>query len=62
MSHVINMYRLGNPKRTSVSDLSNVILCLVVPRFENSNLVVCTEQHNHSAIPALSEQMTGRHV
>jgi hypothetical protein len=53
MSHVISMHRPGDPRQTTVSDLSKVTLCLVVPRFKHNTLVVHARQHNHSAIAAL---------
>jgi hypothetical protein len=43
MSHVISMQRPDNLRQTAVSDLSKVILCLVVR----------AKQHNHSAIAAI---------
>jgi len=52
MSHIISMHRPDDPRQTAASDLSNVILCLVVPKFEQSTLVVRAKQHNHSAIAA----------
>jgi hypothetical protein len=52
MSHVISIYRPGDPRQTAVGDLSEVILCLVAPRFEHSTLVVRAKQHHHSPIAA----------
>jgi hypothetical protein len=53
-------YQMGDPRQTAVSDLSRVILCLVVLRFEHSTLWVYVEQLNHSAISA--QMMVIRHV
>jgi hypothetical protein len=52
-SHVVTMHRIGDPWQTAVSDLSKVILCLVALKFEQSNLVVRAQQHNHSATAVL---------
>jgi len=52
MSHIISMHRPDDPRQTAASDLSKVILCLVVPKFEQSTLVVRAKQYNHSAIAA----------
>jgi hypothetical protein len=53
MSHVISMHRPGDPRQTGVCDLSRLILCLVVSKFEHSTLVVRAKQHNHSTIAVL---------
>jgi hypothetical protein len=50
------MHRPGDPRQTVVSGLSKVILCLLVPRFEHSTLVVRAKQHNHSAIVSLTRR------
>jgi hypothetical protein len=42
MSHVTSIYRPDDLRQTAVSDLLKVILCLVVPRFEDSTL--CAKQ------------------
>jgi hypothetical protein len=47
--------RTGDPRQIAVSDLSRVILWLVVPRFEHSTLWECVEQLNHSAIAAFKK-------
>jgi hypothetical protein len=52
MSHVISMHCPDDPRQTAISDLSQVILCLVVPMFEHTTLIVHAKQHNHSAIAA----------
>jgi hypothetical protein len=54
MSHVIHMHRPDDPRQAAVSDLSEVILCLVASRFEDNILVVRAKQHNHSAIAAIA--------
>jgi len=54
MSHLISMYRLGDPSQTAVSDLSKVILCLMVPTFEHTTFAVRDKQHNQSTIAAES--------
>jgi hypothetical protein len=56
MSHVISMHRPGDPRQTAVRDWSNVILCLVVPRFQHSSLVVHAKQYNHSVLAASSNE------
>ncbi len=40
MLHVISMHRLGDPRKTAISDLSKVVLCLVAPKFDHNTLVV----------------------
>ncbi len=52
ISHIIIMHRPADPRQTVVSDLSNVILWLVAPRFEHSTLLVRAKQYKHSAIAA----------
>ncbi len=49
MSHVISMHRPDDPRQTAVSDLSKLIPCLMVPRFEPFNLVVRAEKHDHGS-------------
>jgi hypothetical protein len=44
MSHVISMHRLDDQRQTAVSDLSEVIVCLVAPRFEHTTFVVRAKQ------------------
>ncbi len=50
--------RTVDPRQAVVSDLSKVILCLVVPRFEHSTYWVCAEELNHSAIAAFHRVKT----
>jgi hypothetical protein len=52
MSHVISMHRPDDSRQTAVSDLSEVILCVVASRFEHGTSVVSVKQHNYSAIEA----------
>jgi hypothetical protein len=54
MSYVISMNGTVDPRQTVVSNLSEIIRCLVGPRFEYSTLVVRAKQHNHSAIAAVT--------
>jgi hypothetical protein len=53
MSYLISIPRPGDPRWIAISDLSKVIVYLVVLRFEHSTLVVRAKQHYHSAIAAL---------
>jgi hypothetical protein len=56
------MDRPDDPRQTTISDLSKVIPCLVVSRFEHSTLVqVRGKKHNHSDIGALIEYRK-RHI
>jgi hypothetical protein len=45
MSDIISIPRPGDPRQTTVSDSSKVILCLAAPRFEHSTLLVRAKQH-----------------
>jgi hypothetical protein len=40
----------GDQRQTAVSDLPGVIPCLVAPMFEQSTLVVCSEQLSYSGL------------
>jgi hypothetical protein len=46
------MHCPDDPRQTAVSDLSKVILYLVLPTFAHIILVVHVKQYNHSAIAA----------
>jgi hypothetical protein len=50
------MHRLVDPRQTADTDLSKVIPCLVVPRFENGTLVVRAKQYYQSAIAAYDDE------
>jgi len=58
MSHVISMHRPDDPRQTLVTDLFKIILCLLALRFEQSTLVVCAKQHNHSGKGALRRHIS----
>jgi hypothetical protein len=47
------MHCLGDPRQTALSDLYQIIPCLVAPKFEHSALAVRAKQHNQSAIAAI---------
>jgi hypothetical protein len=55
-------YRSGLSRQADVSDLSRVILCLVVLRLEHSFLWVCVEQLHQSAISASSGVARGNPI
>jgi hypothetical protein len=52
------MHRPGDPRQAAISDdLSKVVRCLVILKFDNSTLAVRAKQHKYSAIEA-KNQMT----
>ncbi len=62
MLHVISIHRLDDPRQTADIDLSKVIPCLVVLRFEHSTFVVRAEQLNHSVIVSYARTYRYIHI
>jgi hypothetical protein len=47
------MHRQDDPRQTAISDdLSKVVSCLVILKFDNGTLAVRAKQHKYSAIEA----------